>query len=235
MLAHGSAIHKHIRQEHYEKAVWLIDHGADINKVNTCGSYRGRTPIAAAVNNRTNLPFLKLLFERGARLDGRALRTAGTQDRDEIDINSGQAYYNTTAIQDAKSWRKVAMLLRAGADHTLSVAHGTTILHKAEMWLRNGDGMRETPSEEEEFPITYEEAWKQKRECVKVLLAKGLDVDARDSAGPYSKGHLPTPLDLALKFKSQPGGEEWVKILVDFEGVATSPVENDEVDEDDGC
>ncbi|KAJ3042766.1 hypothetical protein HDV00_006585 [Rhizophlyctis rosea] len=191
--------------KHYDLATWLINQGADINASNPQKLEFGPTPIAVASQMQTGLPLVKLLFDRGAVLDW-----------------FGSVPFGTVGFHAHQNGALVAVhgaAAKAGADPQKGrVGKQMTVLHKAGMWMQEGGFKREGDvPEEEEYPLSYEEIWKQKRECVELLVCQGVDVNALDHEGR-------TPVDVALPQRLNPGAEEWIGVLMGFG--ATSSLRN---------
>ncbi|KAJ3033339.1 hypothetical protein HDV00_006495 [Rhizophlyctis rosea] len=203
-----TALMSAIKSKKNEKAKFLINHGANIHATNWIET---QTPISLAAYNSNGLPLIKLLWERGAQLDLHILQCAAMhgsldtlqfilrQTRDVLDLNQIIKPSPFTVIQQADSWRKVRELIQAGADPTIGVSEGVTILHRYIIWL-------------DRYTVLAEDIRNEQRELVGLILSKGVDVNSVDSAGR-------TPLDCALE-KNDSALDGWCEILKEFGGEA---------------
>ncbi|KAJ3031161.1 hypothetical protein HDV00_008495 [Rhizophlyctis rosea] len=218
-----SALMFALKFKYYEKAKWLIERGANVNAFNNVYNRRimideTPTPLSIAAKHFGNLDIVKMLVEKGAQVDSWALNAAvawgslaNTQFLlslvREKDINRRDRR-GMTVIQHAASWRKILLLLRAGADPTVS----PHLLHWAAGWKKDSNSRApfDTPHQEE-CPLSPEEIRQAKQEAVGRMVEAGFDIDRLDPEGC-------TPLDKATKFRTEAGepGEEWINILKGF-------------------
>jgi ankyrin repeat protein len=212
MLEHGADVNQTteggwtpllaaVQNRYYALATFLLEHGAD-PKIQNKG---GWSPLYIATDNRNieggdyptrkpdldHLEIIKLLIERGADVNARMHSSTETRT-----VFTHQWLYEdgaTPFLRAAQSSDLVLMkmLLEHGADPKLVTDDGTTPLMVA-----SGIGWVEG--------VTYEWSRSANSDTVKMLLALGVDVNARNSEGRT-----------ALMGAAHKGRNEIVQLLVD--------------------
>jgi ankyrin repeat protein len=186
---------------HYKLSEYLIEHGADVNKVNK-GNW---TPLYLATDNRNieggdfpvpkpdmdHLDYIKFLLEHGATpnlrvKDNTLTRTIFTM---QWFLEAGATPFIRAA--QSSDLELLKLLLAHGADPMIKTDHGDTALTAAAGvgWV---DG------------VTYEHSRQANIDTVKFLLGLGLDPNAANEDGR-------TPLMVA----AAKGSSEVIQILVD--------------------
>jgi ankyrin repeat protein len=190
-----------VNNRHYKLAAMLIEHGADVNAANK----GGWTPLYLATDNRNieggdypvakgdmdTLEFIKLLLDKGAKVDARV--KDNTLTRTIFTMQWFQEDGATAFIRAAQSSDVALMklLLQYGADPKLRTAMGDNALTAS-----GGVGWVDG--------VTYERSPKENLEAVQMLLDLGLDPNSQNNEGRTAL------MGAALK-----GRPEVVQLLVD--------------------
>jgi hypothetical protein len=200
------------QNRHYELGAYLLAHGADVNLANN----GGWSPLYLATDNRNietgdypvrkpdmdHLDYIKLLLDKGAKVNARICGTASTAQACKGDTTETRTNFTmqwlseegaTPFLRAAQSGDVTLMklLLEHGADPKIATAHGVTALATA-----SGIGWVEG--------ITFEWSPAKSTEAVQMCLDLGIDVNAADDEGRT-----------ALHGAAHKGRVEVIRMLVD--------------------
>ncbi len=180
-----------VQNRHYKLAAYLLDHGADPNIQNN----GGWTPLYIAIDNRNieggdypvrepdmdHLDFIKLLIDRGAKVNARICGVESTPQRCKGDSTETRTIFTmqwlyedgaTPFLRAAQSGDVTVMklLLEHGANPKIATANGDTALMVAAGigWV---DG------------VTFEWSEADNLEAVKMCLDLGIDPNIADADG----------------------------------------------------
>jgi ankyrin repeat protein len=188
-------LHKVVYYRTRIAAEMLISYGAKVNAQNNMG----QTPLYIASGYKDNIEMTKLLIENGADINLRTKNNASV-----LHNAVGEGNYDT-----------IKYLLEKGAEVNICLTDGGTPLHSAAAIARPDlvklllDYGADVNARDNRRNIQSRVLWPSKNtplhraveqannsEVVKILIAKGSDIYAQNSAGK-------TPLDLAIEHKYQ--------------------------------
>jgi ankyrin repeat protein len=207
-------LHRKLDWQHYEGVAWLLDHGADPNRI----SYWGRTAIAHALGRTSPLRYFRLLLDHAAdptlpSADGTlpAALAARTGRADVLDLFTQCGFPAVLTADDAfltacaRGDKTAARAFTAGEPGLvarLQASEGALLADFAS--AGNADGVRlllnvgfDVDSLTNHGGSNADSAlhvavWRGRLEAVKLLVARGASIEATNGRGA-------TPLSLAVR------------------------------------
>jgi ankyrin repeat protein len=203
-------LHRKLNWTDYDGALWLLEHGADPNDI----SHWGQRALHSAIGHDNTLPFFELLLDHGAdptlaRKDGTSTYAFAAwmgrgdvldllEDRGFLIILEGDAAFLGAVAHgdDVRAQAFVArdpgLVARLKADHPHLLVNfagaGTTAGVRILIEL----GFDVSFSTRSGETALHAAAWRERRSTVKLLIARGAPLNARNSRGER-------PLDVARR------------------------------------